>query len=217
MAFSDTLWRAVLPVYEAILLLPFNTELAAGTLKVDKFRYYLQQDALYIKAYARALALLAAKAPEQDVANELLTYARDGVAIEQLMHEHFFKAFHIEPIEEPQPACLSYMSFLIATAAIEPFETGLAAILPCFWIYREAGQVVAKNNTRSDNPFQKWIDTYQDSQFSKDVDSIILTTNRAAETASNAVRQQMIAAFVTSTRLEYNFWNAAWNLEKWKL
>ncbi len=44
--FSANAWTRNLPLYEKILALPFNTELAAGTLVEDRFRHYMIQGAL---------------------------------------------------------------------------------------------------------------------------------------------------------------------------
>src|SRR3954453_7739154 len=51
---SDRIWQG-LPAH------PFITELAAGTLPIDKFRFFLEQDNLYLQDYARCLAMGAAK------------------------------------------------------------------------------------------------------------------------------------------------------------
>ena len=40
---------------------PFITELAAGSLPIDKFRFFLEQDIFYLEWYARCLAMGAAK------------------------------------------------------------------------------------------------------------------------------------------------------------
>src|SRR4030095_1481885 len=40
---------------------PFITELAEGTLPLDKFRFFLEQDDFYLEEYSRCLALGAAK------------------------------------------------------------------------------------------------------------------------------------------------------------
>jgi thiaminase/transcriptional activator TenA len=214
MKFSDQLWQSTASIYQAILAHPFNTELAAGTLALDKFKYYIQQDELYINAYARALAILSAKAPDSEMATDLLTYARDGVEIEKILHDQFFQKFDISPTNEQQPACFAYSNFLLATTAIEPFESGLAALLPCFWIYREVGYFIAKNAV-SPNPFQAWIDTYTDKDYHNVVDRVIDMTDQVAETASEVITQKMRKVFIQSTRLELNFWHAAYTLEKW--
>src|SRR5262249_35878452 len=51
---SDRIWQG-------LHAHPFITELAAGTLPIDKFRFFLEQDNLYLQDYARCLAMGAAK------------------------------------------------------------------------------------------------------------------------------------------------------------
>ena len=58
----DDLWADVEDVYAAILAHPFLTGLADGTLPRESFRHYIVQDAHYLRGYARALAVCAAKA-----------------------------------------------------------------------------------------------------------------------------------------------------------
>ena len=62
--FSDEAWQGTGRLREAIHALPFNTELAAGTLPRDRFQHYIVQDALYLGQFSRALAIAAAKAPD---------------------------------------------------------------------------------------------------------------------------------------------------------
>ena len=67
--FTDAMWAEIRPIYEAILDLPFNRELAAGALSRERFIFYMVQDAHYLGAFARALATAAAKAttPEAQI------------------------------------------------------------------------------------------------------------------------------------------------------
>ena len=55
MSFCQTLWQANLPLYQRTLDLPFNRELAAGTLSRERFRHYMIQDAHYLVAFGRSL------------------------------------------------------------------------------------------------------------------------------------------------------------------
>ena len=48
MRFSEEARRQSAALREAIHRLPFNTELAAGTLAPERFRFYIMQDALYL-------------------------------------------------------------------------------------------------------------------------------------------------------------------------
>ena len=130
MKFTEHLWQQSKCIYHAILDHPFNVELAQGTLATGRFEYYVQQDSLYLRDYTRALALLVAKSPTLDFMQNFLSYANDGIFIEQQLHDHFFNTFNISPAKEQAPACFAYTHFLLATTALEPFPVGVAALLP---------------------------------------------------------------------------------------
>ena len=215
-SFTKQLWQSTRDIYKAIIAHPFNTELAQGTLAIEKFQYYVQQDELYIQAYAHALNILSVKAPASAISNDLLSYANDGILVEKALHDHFFLKFKISPAPEAQPACFSYINFLLATTALQPFEIGVSALLPCFWIYREVGVHISRKASPN-NPFQPWIDTYIDDDYSRDVDRMIEITDKTAAAASGEVKLHMQRVFAESVRLEFVFWDAAYRLEKWVL
>jgi len=214
MRFTDQMWAENTTIYEAILEHPFNRELGEGTLSAERFAYYVQQDSLYLRDYARALALLAAKAPTSDEAKDLLAYARDGIEVEKALHGHFFSLFGITAAEEQEPACFAYTQFLLSRVALEPYAVGLAAVLPCFWIYREVGVWIAGCAARP-NPYTPWIETYSDEAFGRAVQRMLDITDLAAEMSSDSVRAAMREAFTHSTRCEWMFWDAAYRLERW--
>src|ERR1700722_20514573 len=62
--FSDSAWQRTARLRAAIDALPFNTELAAGTLSRERFQGYIVQDALYLGQYSRVLALAGVKGPD---------------------------------------------------------------------------------------------------------------------------------------------------------
>ena len=63
---STRLHDAATPVWEACLRHPFVTGIGDGTLDMEKFRYFMLQDYLYLFDYARvfALGVVKARAPE---------------------------------------------------------------------------------------------------------------------------------------------------------
>ena len=64
--FTAQLWRSIAPIYAAILRHPFVRGLTDGSLSRDAFRFYAVQDALYLREFARALSVAAARAPRDD-------------------------------------------------------------------------------------------------------------------------------------------------------
>ena len=64
--FSRQAWDKNASIYEVIRTMPFNAQLASGTLSEARFKHYITQDAHYLIGFGRALTLAAAKAPNPD-------------------------------------------------------------------------------------------------------------------------------------------------------
>lgn len=218
MSFSDEAWQRTAHLRQAIDALPFNVELAAGTLSRARFQGYIIQDAQYLTVYSRVLAIAGARGPDGAVLRAFGECALEAVAVEQALHERYLREFGIEPqtlaAAEPSPDCLGYTSFLLAAAYHEPWEVLVAALLPCFWIYWDVGSRVAKGAAR-DNPYRAWIDTYADEAFGEAVRAVIGITDRAAGATTAAIRARMMGAFVRSTQYEYLFWDGAYQQRGW--
>jgi len=220
MSFSTEAWQRIAPLYDAILDLPFNRELAAGTLSRERFTFYMLQDAHYLTYFARALAITAARAPDNEALIQFAASAREAVVVERALHEGFFEQYGISPAEaaaaEPSPTCAHYTHYLLAVAHNAPYEVSVAALLPCFWIYWEVGKHLLATAS-PDNPYQAWIDTYADEAFAEGVRKVIAISDRVAADASAPVRDQMSRAFVRASQLEWMFWDSAYHLERWPI
>jgi thiaminase/transcriptional activator TenA len=218
MRFSDEAWQQNAALREAIHKLPFNSELAAGGLSRERFRFYITQDAIYLGRYARVLALAAAKAPEIATLQAFANSALGAVAVEQALHGRYLQEFGVDPAAvlaaEPAPDCLAYTSFLIATAHQEPWEVLVAALLPCFWIYWDVAQAISRDAAPG-NPYRAWIDTYADPHFGEAVGRVIGVADEAAAAATSRIRAGMLAAFRRSAQYEWLFWDGAWRQRTW--
>jgi thiaminase/transcriptional activator TenA len=214
MLFTDQLWQQITPLYETILSHGFVQELAAGTLPTTKFQYYIRQDALYLTDFSRALAQLAVKATRPADILQFTEFAANAIRVERILHETYFTRYGIQPATQKEPACFAYTNFLLATTATQSLAVGAAAVLPCFWIYREVGKFIYEQASPQ-NPYQAWIDTYAGNDFDQVVSQMLALTNQLAESASPTELDQMKAAFIQSSRLEWYFWNDAYRLADW--
>jgi len=217
MQFTEEAWQATAGLRGAIHRLPFNTELAQGTLAAERFRFYILQDAIYLGQYARVLALAAARAPDAATIEFFGHSAVQAVVVERALHGRFLEEFGVEPaaIEaaEPAPDCLAYTSFLLATAHQQKWEVLVAAILPCFWLYWDVAQAITRTAAPG-NRYQAWIDTYADPRFGEAVEQVIGITDRAAQ-AAPLLRPAMLAAFARATQYEFLFWDGAYRQRSW--
>ena len=216
--FSEEAWARTAAVRTAIEALPFNRELAAGTLSRERFQFYILQDALYLKEFSRALAIAAAKAPARAHFESFARSAVGVVAVEQALHERYLAEFGLghEAIAAaaPSPDCLAYTSFLLTAAYHEPWEVLVAALLPCFWIYREVGVAIA-GQAALDNPYRAWIDSYSDERFAAAVNTAIAIADEAGDVAAPAVYAKMLAAFSRCCQYEWLFWDGAYQRREW--
>src|SRR3954451_19887661 len=95
--FSDEAWRRTAGLRAAVAGLPFNRELAAGTLAPERFRCYITQDALYLAEYARVLAIAAAKAPDAATVRWFSQAAAEAITVEQALHARYLAEFGVDP------------------------------------------------------------------------------------------------------------------------
>lgn len=207
---SEEAWQTSLPVYNAILELPFLKELAAGSLPIEKFRFYLGQDSLYLNQYSRVLAHIASRADDIALTETFLKFASDGIAVERSLHASYIS----EVPESMSPSCLFYTSLLKATA-MEELAVECAAVLPCFWVYQEVGKAIYGTAKLEGNPYAKWISTYADESFEESVRTAIAVCDRMAADASEETRLRMTQVFLDATRLELRFWQSAYEQEDW--
>ncbi len=217
MKWTDQAWEAIQPIYQEILKMPFIEELKNGTLPLEKFQFYMLQDAKYLEHYGRALAALGAKAEDNEMALDFFEFGKNALIVERALHEAYFKQFNLEPNQEItiEPVCHHYIHFLKSTVAYDPIEVATAAILPCFWIYKEVGDHIYQNQNTDNNPYKNWIETYSGEEFAEGVKKALQYSNYMAENSTDKGRKAMLEAFIAASRLEFNFWDAAYRNIKW--
>ncbi|MCM3885412.1 thiaminase II [Frankia sp. R82] len=224
--FSEHLWTSTQGVYQAILRHPFLTGLTDGSLPRPAFGHFVVQDTYYLRDYARALAVCAAKAPTEADVRALATDAAEAIAAEQAMHADLRHALAsaetgaggaggAEGRPDPVgPTTQAYTSYLLAAVYGGSFLEGLAAVLPCYWIYARVGaELLAASSP--DPLYARWIAAYGDPAFQAVADRVIALTDRVGAEASPAERDRAGAHFAVTARYEWMFWDAAWRGEAW--
>jgi thiaminase/transcriptional activator TenA len=91
-SFSGEAWTRNAAACDIIGAMPFNAELAAGTLPRETFQHYIVQDAHYLIGFGRALSLAAAKAPEPDGIVQFSRAAQDAIVVERALHRGIIPA-----------------------------------------------------------------------------------------------------------------------------
>ncbi|MGW4644019.1 thiaminase II [Sphaerisporangium sp. NPDC004334] len=216
--YSEELWEAIAPTYKAILDHPFIRGLVDGTLPRAAFRHFVVQDSHYLRDYARALALCAARAPREEDVRAFASDAVGAIAAEQEMHTAFMADLGgsaEQAAGQPVgPTTRAYTSYLLATVYGGSFLDGLAAVLPCYWIYARVGEALLEESS-PDPLYRRWIAAYGDETFQSVVRRVVSLADHAGAEATGGQRARALEHFVTTSRYEWMFWDAAWRQETW--
>lgn len=216
--FTDAAWQRNLPLFNATLALPFNRELAAGTLSRERFQHYMIQDAHYLVAFGRSLAVAAAKADDADGVVQFAKAAEEAVVVERALHDGFMREYAVSAAQFEatplSPVCHHYVHYLQSMGWSRSYPVALAALLPCFWIYAEVG-VHLQARSVAHNPYQGWIDTYGGDEFHAHVRAVRATVDAVAAQADARTQAEMHAAYTDAARLEWMFWDSAYRLQTW--
>lgn len=208
-----------LAVWESLHRHPFVTELAGATLPPEKFRFYLEQNLMYLPEYSRAIAIGAARSRDSD---ELRSFASalDNIVRVEIPENEAFLAQIVELGAEDRggslamaPGTLAYTSFLIAAA----FEGGplevMTAIMPCAWSYGEIATRLRPDAT--DHPvYGTWLGFFASDEYSDLVERMKQELDALAR-RDGADRARLSETFKTGARLELGFWEMAYGLEQW--
>ncbi|HET8541714.1 MAG TPA: thiaminase II [Anaeromyxobacter sp.] len=216
--FRDRMWNAMEEVFARILVHPFVVGLTDGSLPRDAFAHYVVQDALYLVDYARALALVGAKAPDAEAIAMFASHARGALEVERALHAGLLLELGLPAGEvrtTPRtPTTLAYASYLLGSCHQGSFAEGLAAVLPCYWIYAEVGtRLLARSSP--DPLYARWIATYGGEEFGRIVADVLALVDRVGAEVGAAEQAAMEEHVVTTSRYEWMFWDAAWRRERW--
>ncbi len=220
MKFSDELWFSIDGIFKRILEHPFIKGLIDGSLDLGAFKFYIIQDALYLKDFSRGLAILGAKSEEDDDLLLFCEHSRNAIIVERSLHESFFKDFSLSKEDvyktEKAPINLLYTSYLIRVAYERPYYEAIGAFLPCYWIYLEVGKFLEKFGSKNEL-YQRWIRTYSSEQFEISVRAVIDITNRISENLNDYQKNKIKEHFIITTKFEYMFWDMGYKKQTWEV
>lgn len=213
MGFHDEARALTKDVREAVLGHPFVQGIGDGTLDRDKFRFYLVHDYLFLVAYARVLALAAAKSESLETMGRFASLLHATLETEMGLHRETCAGFGLTAGEleaaGPAPACRAYTDHLLATAWAEPLPVICASLVPCQYGYAEIASDLAPGSPAG-NPYAEWIAAYTSEEYRALAAWLCDLTDRLAEAGGGDERARMLDAYGASAKHELAFWEMAW-------
>lgn len=213
MSWSKEVWEKSLPIYDAILEQPFIRELAAGTLPADKFARYIAQDEIYIGNYGRQMYELADLMTTAEDHDMFVAYADSGIESEKVMHQLLIGRFGIDTEVVASHVTRAYNDHTQKAIDSGSREVGLAAMLPCMWIYNRVGLHILSIASLEGNPYREWIEEYGNEEFTSGTNMVVDLIDSWAEGVDEKTRSEMTEAYLEAAQYEYDFWKYGYDGE----
>jgi thiaminase (transcriptional activator TenA) len=219
-AFSDRVRTKAAEIWRRELEHPFVRGLSDGTLPVERFRFYLEQDYLFLIEYCRVFALASAKAHDLPAMDLFAGLLGDTLKIEMQLHRDYCKRLGIaESVLEgvrPAPITHAYTRHLLTAAYAGTITEIVAAVLPCQLGYAEIAAALAREGRGGGNSFYaEWIGTYTSREFIDGAQRLVELLDRLADGLPERETHRLEDLFLTSSRYEYLFWEMSWTRAAW--
>jgi len=215
---SERLQLAAEPVWEAILAHPYLKELKAGTLPAETFRFYVQQDWLYLQEFTRTAAIIASRSTDPGIMKELLAWVEPLVSMEYHFHRKHAAELGLDFDNitwEMNEANWAYSRHMLACAHTGSTAEALAALLPCPCVYAHVGRQLVAGPVCPRPMYAEWIEFYGPGRVSERIALIEGIFNRVVKDADPATLARCERNYVISSRYEWWFWDTAYGRQTW--
>ncbi len=219
--FTDELRQSAAPIWEADLRHPFVRGIADGTLPMEKFKFYLIQDYLFLLDYSRVFAYGVIKAPDEATMALFSQLLNETLNTEMDLHRGYCEKFGISAAEMEQapvaPTTHAYTRHVLNVAQSGTLAELIAGVLPCQWGYAEIGTTLAEQGGSPEPLYQEWIEMYASEAFLALGKWLRSLLNELTAESSSAEKERLKRHFLFSSRYEYLFWEMAWTQEAWQI
>lgn len=214
---TGRLLEASRDIWAGYLAHPFVRGLADGSLAVNKFRFYLLQDYLYLFDYAKVFAQGVVKSREPEVMRVFSSYVASILNGEMEIHRGYMARLGITEAqaEGVQPALsnLSYTAYMRAVAAEEGPAEIMAAVLSCAISYEYIAKWMVEHypDAPSHEFYGEWVRGYASEGYAAENRRLIQLMERLSAHYTEAQLGRLEEIFVACSRYEAMFWDMAWN------
>lgn len=198
---------------------PFVKGIADGSLDKNKFKHYIIQDTLYLKDYARAFLIGAAKANDMETMSFLATSGCNMVNSQDDVNKRYMRKMELtlEEIYNTPLSLdnLSYVSYMTQVAYDGGSAEALAAVMPCALSYEAIAKHMIENNPKciEDSFYGDFISNYARQSFHENNERMVLLINNLSKDYDESRKEKLIEIFVRSSEYEMLFWDLSWNLK----
>ncbi|RVX44148.1 thiaminase/transcriptional activator TenA [Nonomuraea polychroma] len=206
MSLRKELWTAGEESFAAIADHPIPRGIWYGELPKVTLARLVAIDSLHLVDFARALSLIAAKAPTLD---DLAHYA--GIALGAARSAGPKRKAMLDLLREDPAAPEGerpYGDFLIAAGRDLGYPEALAAVLPRLWFHAELGKEMQRRSS-PDPVYRSFIALHLHKDYLSVVESTLSRVDALEETLAEDERAAMASLFARGARFEWSVWESA--------
>lgn len=192
----------------------FVAQIGYGTLPIESFRYYLEQDYVFLIHFSRAWALAAYKSPSVADMKWAAEILHSTLHTEMQLHVLFSERFGVSQLElenvEESLENLAYTRFVLDQGMSGDILDLYVALMPCVVGYAEIGLRLSleQSSTIHTNPYRDWIEMYSsDENQALAIKSIRNLERLSLQRGGNSRIDHLKEVFRMATNLEEGFWS----------
>ncbi len=215
MSFMEETIEKVLPIWNACKESRFIREMKSGSLPMEKFKFYMIQDSIYLKNYARIYGLAIFQATclkDIQFYYSILCFVTES---ESALRLNYLKQFgmndddieHISPARENQ----QYIDFMLDIAKQGDNRKILMALLPCMLSYTYIFHSIADEADTQQSPYWDFIQDYSDEGILKEYKAWCDYADACFADCDNDEKAELQLIFKKASLLELNFWEMAYH------
>lgn len=217
MLFTKELYENVKELWTSFYDHPFVDGIGSGKLDIEKFKFYMIQDYLYLLDYAKVYSLGAIKATDEETMGKFSSLADGILNTEMSIHRNYMQKLGItsEELKNTKMSLsnISYTHYMLAVSYAGGVAEVAVSLLSCLWSYEFIGKHLYNKYGIQDNFYADWIKGYISDDYHKLNEWLLALVNKHAEGISAAQKEKLIDIFVNTSRYEGLFWDMAYKGE----
>lgn len=216
MKFSESLYESVEGIWNSYYKHPFVKGIGDGSLEIDKFKFYMIQDYLYLLDYAKVYALGIVKADTEEIMQGFSSMVNSILNGEMSIHRSYMKRLGItsEEIKKSKASLdnISYTHYMLAVSQMGTLGDLSVSLLSCMWSYLEIGKNLSKIPGATEHEFYgEWVSGYISKEYQECTQWLIDLVDELAENRSEKELEKLKEIFINTSKYEYMFWEMSYN------
>lgn len=215
MTFTQDLYGATQDILKQCFNHPFIKGIENGNLDIEKFKFYMIQDYLYLYDYAKLFAIGILKSDNNDDMNLFASSLNSTLNTEMAIHRGYMERLGIseEDVSNTETSLinLSYTNYMLSIAQKGGQKEVIIALLSCAWTYAEIAKKINENNSSAKEHefYGEWVSGYLDDSFQNIAQWFLTRVDQFGEYLSDVEKTQLTNIFRNCCVYELKFWDMA--------